>query len=68
MDHAQNILDIRHRTILTQRSDGESVTAVTIGVAEVYVVRWATDRQAIISVEDDVVLEQHIRSLSGETY
>ena len=44
------------------------MTAVTIAVAEVDVVCWAADGQAIVTVEDDIVLEQHVRALGGETY
>ena len=33
------------------------MTTITIGITEVDVVRWADDRHAIISVEDNVVLE-----------
>ena len=44
------------------------MTAVTIAVAEVDVTSWAADSQAIVTVEDGVVLEQHVRSLGGETY
>ena len=57
VNHVQNILNIRNITALTQRANGEPVTAVTIGVAEVNVARWAADRQAIISIEDDIVFE-----------
>ena len=68
VNHAQDILDIRHCSGLTKGTNGESVTTVTIAVPEVYVICRAADRQAIISVEDDVVLEKHIRTLSRETY
>ena len=49
--------DIRRYAVLTQITNGESVTAVTVAVAEVDVIRWAADCQAVISVANDVVLE-----------
>jgi hypothetical protein len=52
--HVQNILNIRNCTILTQRTDGEPVTTVTMAVAEVDGVRWAADRQTIVPIEDDM--------------
>ena len=57
MNRVHDILNIRRHAIVTQGADGEPVTAVTITVAEVDVVRWAAERQAIISVENDVVLQ-----------
>ena len=57
MNHEQNILNIRNITTLTQRANGEPVTAVAIDIAEVNVASWTVDRQAIISIEDDIVLE-----------
>ena len=57
MNNVQNILNIGNRATATQRANGESVTAVTVAVAEVDVFCWAADRQTIISVKDDVVLE-----------
>ena len=57
MNNVQNILNIGNRATATQRANGESVTAVTVAVAEVNVFCWAADRQTIISVKDDVVLE-----------
>ena len=68
MNYAQNILNICHRTTLAQGANGESVPTVTIAVAEVYIPSWVFNCQAIISVEDDIVLEQHIRALNVETY
>jgi len=44
------------------------VTAVTIAVAEMDVVYWVVYRQAIISVVDNVVFEQHVRALNTKTY
>jgi hypothetical protein len=61
-----NVLNIRYRATPAQRADGEPVAAVTIVIAEVDVVRWTTDGQAIVAVEDDVVLEQQVRALGGE--
>ena len=57
MNHVQNIPNIRHCATLAQRANGESVTTVAIAVTEVDFLRWAADRQAIIPIEDDVVLE-----------
>ena len=57
VNHVQNIRNIRNITALTKRTNGEPVTAITIGVAEVNVARWAADREAVVSIEDDVVLE-----------
>jgi hypothetical protein len=57
LNHIQNILNVREIATLTQRTNREPVTAVTIGIAEVNVARWAVDRQAIVSIEDDIVLE-----------
>jgi len=57
VNNVQNILNIRNVAGLAQRANGEPVTAVTIGVAEVNVARWAVDRHAIVSIEDDIVLE-----------
>jgi hypothetical protein len=44
------------------------VTAVTIAVAEVDVVCGAANRQTIIAVVNDIVLEQNVRALDVETY
>ena len=57
VDHVQNIRNIGNITALTQRTNGEPVTAITIGVAEVNVARWAVDREAVVSIEDDVILK-----------
>ncbi len=57
VNHVQNILHIRNITALTKRTNGEPVTAITIGVAEVNVARWAADREAVVSIVDDVVLK-----------
>jgi len=57
VNNVQNILNIRNVAGLTQRANGEPVTAVTIGVADVNVARWAVDRQAIVSIKDDIILE-----------
>ena len=56
MNYLQNILNI-HCAAFTQGANRKSVTTVAIGIAEVDVVRWGTKHQAVISVEDDVVLE-----------
>jgi hypothetical protein len=66
VNYVHNILNI-HRTAFSQRTNGKSVTTVAIGIAEVDVVRWGTEHQAIISVEDDVVLEYYIRALNIKT-
>ena len=44
------------------------MTAVTVAIAEVYVICWASNGQAIVAVENDVVLEQQVRALGGEAY
>ena len=56
-DNVQNVLNVGNRATTTQRTDGESMTTITIAVAEVNVICRAANRQAIISVVDDVVLE-----------
>ena len=57
-NHIQNILNVRNRAILVQRTDRKPVTAVTIAVAKDNIVCWTADYYAIIGVVDDVVLEQ----------
>ena len=57
VDDIQNVLNIRNCAILPQRANGSSVTAVAIVVAEADVFCRAVNRQAIIPVIDDVVLD-----------
>jgi len=56
VNYIQNILNI-HRITLAHGANGKSVTTITVGIAEVDVVRWGTKHQAIVSVENDVVFK-----------
>jgi hypothetical protein len=56
-NNIQNVLNICNRAALAQRADGKSVTAVAIAVTKDDVTGWAADRQAVVAVVDDVVLE-----------
>ena len=57
MNDIQNVLNIGNRASLTQRTDGQPVTAVTVAVAEVNVSCRAANRQAVVSIKDGVMLE-----------
>ena len=67
VNHVQNILNI-HCAAFAHGANRKSVTTVAILIAEVDVVRWGTEHQAIISVEDDVILKYYIRALDIESY
>ena len=68
MDDVHNILNIRRNSIRALTNNGESVTAVTIVVAEDDVICRAANRQTIISIINDVVLEDYVCALYVEAY
>ena len=55
--YIQDILNVCNVTPLTERADGEPVTTITVTIPEVDVARWTPDCKAIVSIEDDIILE-----------